>query len=483
MKRLLIIIPICFLLCISFSPFTASAEEVDQIKNLISKEVQKGKIPGVSVVVIKNGKVLLMDSYNNPSYKSSINRKTKFEIASNSKAFTGLGMMKLVEQGEIDLDDNVKQYIPWLQFVYKDKPVDILVKDFLYHTSGIPANSVANIPITNKKNGLEQTIRKLNGMNLNSLPGVQFEYATFNYDVLGLIIERVSGEAYADYMKEEIFKPLDLNHTSINILTPEENTQGYKRGFFTSIKYNAPTYSGNIPAGYISSNIIDMSKWLQIQLHHTKSDMSNIINGANDKSSFIDGTLNYSSGWMIHKKNNDFFHEGNNPNYSSFILFNKEKNFGVAVLANSNSVYTSRIAYRIQNLLYSTKTELPSYDYNTAIDTFSTITMIISLAFSLFLVFKLQMLYKNGYKIKDRKLKYSLLILCILFLSIEISLIILAPKLLMGYNWKFLVVWMPFSFLPAVICSGILILMLNLFGFFFLFFKKGDINGSNNILQ
>ncbi|WP_223840615.1 serine hydrolase domain-containing protein [Bacillus cereus] len=480
------IILILFLLLVNFSPLAVKASEVEQIQRIISKEVKQGAIPGVSIVVIKNGEILFMDSYNNPSYKGNINNDTKFEIGSNSKAFTGLGIMKLVRQGKLSLDDNIKKYIPWLHFEYNNKTVNILIKDFLNHKSGIPSNSIASIPITSDTNGLEYTVKKLNGMNLNRLPGSQFEYATINYDVLGLIIERISGETYANYMEKEIFKPLGLSHTSINIKKTEENTQGYKRGFFTNFKYNAPVYAGNVPAGYISSNIIDMSKWLQIQLNNNieLSNINNLILESHDINNSIDGTLNYSSGWIINKINNELFHGGNNPNYSSFILLNKENNFGVAVLTNTNSVYSIRIAYGIQNLLYSTKTELPSFDLNTSVDTFSTWIIIIALVLSCFIFLKLKIVHKKGNKMIKRRIKkklaYVLLVLCMIFLFIEIGLIIVAPNLFLGYNWSFLLVWMPFSFLPAVVCFGILLVMLNLFGFYFIFFKKDSSSKKSN---
>ncbi|MBA4055268.1 MAG: peptide ABC transporter, partial [Marivirga sp.] len=180
------------------SPFCRAGDETPEKAALkyINEIFHEADIPGMSVVLIVEGKPSIHHfGYSNADKSKAVSNHTLFQLGSCSKAFTALVVWKLVKEGAIELDAPVAKYIPWFRVWYKEKSVDITVKQLLNHTSGIPWNSIARIPITNAKNALEQTVKTLLDIELRELPGRQFEYATINYDVLALIVERVTNHS------------------------------------------------------------------------------------------------------------------------------------------------------------------------------------------------------------------------------------------------------------------------------------------------
>lgn len=190
----------------------------EKIQKLIENNMDKGKIPGLSVVIVKGNETVYQKGfgYADLGNKTPVTSKSIFEIGSNSKAFTALGILNLQKDGLIKLEDKVTKYIPWLKVKYEGKDASITIEQLLYHTSGIPYNTIDKIPSSNEDNALEKTVRTLVGINLDSKPGEKYQYATINYDVLGLIIKKVTGSSYEKYIEYSVLKPMNLNNRTSN---------------------------------------------------------------------------------------------------------------------------------------------------------------------------------------------------------------------------------------------------------------------------
>ena len=197
---------------------------IDQqkIDDLVNKILKKTKVPGASIALInKEQTKYLSYGYANKEQKIDVVPESLFEIASMSKAFTGLAILLLEDEGKLSLDDPIKKYIPWLTFQYEglhngknfDGEVELKLSNFLYQTSGIPFKTVGYVPQGTSDTLLEETIKGLKGTKLQFYPGESHLYATINYDVLGYVIQLISGQSYEDFMKERIIKPLGLKNT------------------------------------------------------------------------------------------------------------------------------------------------------------------------------------------------------------------------------------------------------------------------------
>ncbi|WP_162309044.1 cyclic peptide export ABC transporter [Brevibacillus antibioticus] len=338
---------------------TNSTTTWSQIEAFIQEKMKEGNIPGVAVSVVQGDQVVYEKGvgYADVEKQLPVGPETLFELGSTSKAFTALGILKLQEKGLVNLQDPVTKYLPWLTLQYKGKPVEVTLEQFYHHTSGVPFRTIADIPIASGDDALEQTARTLINEELDSLPGDRYNYATINYDVLGLVIAKVSGQSYEAFMRDEVLQPLHMNQTYLSRAEASQHglAQGYKYEFLEPRPYDAPEYRGNVPAGYLISNAEDMATWLQTQLVLSTNGSSSALIRESHQPNLnvlpsIDGSY-YAGGWFVKQHGGvKIFHDGGNPNFSSYIVLLPQEKWGVAVLANSNSAYTQTIAEGVLDL-------------------------------------------------------------------------------------------------------------------------------------
>ncbi len=434
-------------------------EHYNSIVKKIGSLYQKADIPGLSFVFIDNNDVHMENwGFADIDNKIPVTSNTLFELASTSKAFTALAILKMEEDSLLKLDDEISRYIPWFKVFYNKKETSVTIKQLLHHTSGIPVETISKIPEGESDAMLERTVRTINNMKLERLPGTKYEYATINYDILGLIVEKVSGQAFEEYLQVQIFKPLSLNSTSVGTPINKNLAKGYKIGFFSPREYQAPKYRGNNPAGYVISNSEDIAVWLKYQLSIESSSFEKIIK----KSHLPDISVNpsnlssYASGWHVLPYGEpEVYHSGLNPNFSSFIGFLPNKKIGFAILANSNSDYTAYLGNIILKILKNEEIKEIPEPGNSVDKVFSLISIILMLI--ILGIFVLFIWVIKGTISGERKIKLDgLKTLFKLIWSFQLTIpfifgVYLLPKALMGFSWDSIVVWAPGSFLIGCI--------------------------------
>ncbi len=466
-------------------------DETVNIEKFIKENMEKGSIPGLSITIVKDDKTIYQKGfgYSNIREEKLVTDQSLFEIGSNSKAFTGLGILSLEKSGQIELQEEVTKYIPWLKVRYKDKEVPITIEQLLHQTSGIPFKTIDKIPVSNEDSALEETVKTLVDIELDSEPGKKFQYATINYDVLGLVIEKVTGKTYENYIEEAILKPMGLNNTYLfkNETISENMASGYKIGALKPQLYEAPVYRGNKPAGYIISNGEDMAKWLKIQLgtlSNSKFD-NRIIDKSHEANRRVAPLANgssYASGWFLYQKEGgEISHGGNNPNYSSFIVFRPEDKIGVAVLCNMNSGYTEKIGQGISEILYGQAYSKDVKDLNKSADKISFLIIVTSslimIATLFFIVKGLKEILKKERVFVKKGIKGVLKLSISLAFMVGLSYCIyLIPYILyQGVSWNFVFVWLPKSVKGALYLMYISIWIIYIYAIFTGFYKKhGD---------
>ena len=438
--------------------------ETDQIEKLIEGYMSDGEIPGLAVSVVKEDKTVYQRGfgYSDIDLEKPVTSQSIFELASNSKAFTALAILTLEDSGQIDLNDKVTKYIPWLKVKYKGNKVPITIEQVLHQTSGIPAYTINMIPVSNEDSALEDTVRTLIGIELDSEPGKIFQYATINYDILGLIIEMVTGSTYESYMDEIILIPMELNNTYLfrSEDIDDRIVNGHKIGFLKPKLYEAPIYRGNKPAGYIMSCAEDMSRWIKIQMD-TINELDfnrDIIKKAHEAKSSLDGNDNevlYAGGWFIEAKE-QITHDGMNPNYSSFITFNNKEKIGIAVLSNISSNQVQNIGLGINEILDGEAVSEGIEDSNQLLDKVAVVIIIILgiliiallalITKILIKIFRKQM----HFKLNARKSSLKLIISFVSMLGLSYFIYIIPKLLLNGFSWGTVFVWSPSSIKVAL---------------------------------
>jgi len=174
--------------------------------------LNKARLFNGSVLVAKNGKIIYQKhvGYADMEHKISIAPNTKFELASISKIFTAILILRLVDSGKIDLDATISKYIP--EFTRNDSG-QITIHNLLSHTSGIQDFVGLNCDFASWTS--KQFLEELQKTSINFKPGTQFQYASSTYILLRFIIERVTGKTYEDNLQENILKIADMTNSGI----------------------------------------------------------------------------------------------------------------------------------------------------------------------------------------------------------------------------------------------------------------------------
>lgn len=459
LKKLAVIFSVLLISCLQ----ALSRNDTLITKDLSSKVqafMDRGSIPGLSIVVIKgNNSQIKGFGFSDSEKKETVTAETLFEIASCTKAFTALAALKLESEGLLNLNNKVSTYLPWFYVMYKGKKEDVTINQLLHHTSGIPFGSISRILPDSSDRALENTVHNLVGIELAHLPGVVYEYATINYDVVGLIIEKVVKKPFDEFLETDIFPTLGFTNTSVGQLNEGSSfTSGHKTGFFAPRLYNQPVFRGNNPAGYIISNSQDMSKWLQVQMGLQKVAFDSLIDMSHlpDRSVSPVNNSSYAYGWMVneyHEKK--IFHDGVNPNFTAYVTYYPNKKTGVVVLANSNSPYTALIG---EYVLKTISDESPASiaDTKDSMDVFCSILCIILIIYIALVLglaaYKVKKVFFGGDFIHPPKRSTLKKILTAVLLGIPyVYGIYLLPQALFGFSWNTVFVWTPISFKYAVV--------------------------------
>lgn len=462
-----------------------------RIENYIKEQMDNGSVPGLSIAIVQKDETIYQKGfgYSNIESKKPVTSESLFEIGSNSKAFTALGILKLQSEGLINLEDEVTKYIPWLIVKRQGKEVPIKLEELLHHTSGLPFRTIDKLPISDKDNALEETVKTLINIELDSIPGEWYQYATINYDVLGLVIEKVTGSTYEEYIEENIIKPMGLNNTYLfhNENIDKNLAQGYKLGFLKPRLYDAPVYRGNKPAGYILSSAEDMAKWLKIQMGNDETSKlsKELVTESHKPNMKIEPRPNgssYAAGWFIlpAEEGGEIFHGGNNPNYSSFIVFRPESQIGIAVLSNINSDSASVIARGINDMMKNEFEVEEVSDMNKGADRIAVILIaifgLLILCTLYFAIKALKQVFKKEREFAGTGLKNVLKVCLSLILMLGLSYCIyMIPYLAYsGVSWGFVFVWLPGTVKAALYLAYIGIWLLYTYILLTGFYKKKD---------
>jgi CubicO group peptidase (beta-lactamase class C family) len=288
----------------------AKSRQVDELFELANENV-----PGASVMVIHKGEIMHNKGYGlaNMELHKPNTPGTIFYLGSVTKPFTALAILQLYDKGKLNLDDAIEKYLP------ETANGDIVtIKNLLTHTSGIQA---------------------IDNPELEFAPGELISYSNDGYNLLGKIIEKVSGLTYQKYLQDNILTPLGMDNTGFG--HPETNVDSLAMGYqfipdgSYIIKGNADV-SGAYAAGGLYSTVEDMYKWDQA-LYTGKLAKKSTLNKAFSQAKLNDGNaVNYGYGWMTsHWRGiNSVGHGGDITGFNSYIARFPNQNFTVIVLSN-----------------------------------------------------------------------------------------------------------------------------------------------------
>jgi CubicO group peptidase (beta-lactamase class C family) len=249
------------LLFVTLSVSSTAFAQSDKIDQYVTAEMAKRKIPGLALVVVKNGEIVKAKGYGLASVelKVPVTPETIFQSGSVGKQFTSTLVMMLAEEGKIGIDDPISKYLPDAPEIWKG----ITVRHLLTHTSGISNNLYRQINMRQDYTE-DELLKKIASIPLDFQPGERWRYSNPGYILLGIIVGKVTGKFYGDVMREKIFAPLGM--TTARVINEEDiipnRAAGYRlvNGELKNQQWVAPRLNTTAD-GSLYMTVLDLAKW------------------------------------------------------------------------------------------------------------------------------------------------------------------------------------------------------------------------------
>jgi CubicO group peptidase (beta-lactamase class C family) len=313
--------------------------DLQAIDTFLQEQVRTNRIPGLAVTIVKGDKVIFAKGYGETSPGKPVTPQTQFYIGSVTKSFTALAALQLVEQGKLNLDASVQQYLPWFQVTDPQAASQITVRHLLNHTSGLNEKGDPNAAAYT--DSLESQARLLKNVRPAAPAGSRYEYCNQNYRLVGLLIETISGQSYGDYLRDHIFIPLGMTHSVTNPADAPDLAQGYSRFFGFALPRSQRYIPGALPSGYLITTAEDMGQYLRAQINNQQADGTPMLQSETlsaMRTPPIGVNSDYGMGWMVMENDNTLVHGGALENFQSFVAFGLKERVGFVMLVNQNSM-------------------------------------------------------------------------------------------------------------------------------------------------
>ena len=340
---------------LSASPMKTSAEKTAAMDALFSDYAKPGA-PGASVIVIADGKVLFKKAYGLANVESKIEAtpNTNYRLASVSKQVTAMAIMILAERKKLSYDDTLSSFFPG----FPDYGKQIKVRHLLNHSSGLIAyedvmDDNATAPLSDQ-DVLELMKRQ---DHTHFPPGSSYRYSNGGYVLLGLIVEKVSGIPFPEFLRQNIFAPLGMNHT---VFYPREDhadeahrAYGYSQRDGAFVRTDQSLTSSTRGDGAIYSSVVDLYKWDQA-LHKGRLVKPATLQEAFTAGAKVDDDTGYGFGWFIQNRRDakTVWHSGNTIGCSQFIRRYLDRKLTIIVQANRNNAPLAELVDKIEEIYF-----------------------------------------------------------------------------------------------------------------------------------
>jgi CubicO group peptidase (beta-lactamase class C family) len=328
----------------------ATAVRADNVDDYVKSEMQKQHITGLSLAIVKEGKIIKAEGYGLANIEHNIAARpdTVYKIASVSKQFLATGIMLLVQDGKIRVDDKISSYLDGAPETWKE----ITIRHFLTHTSGVVREGPGFDPFKVQKDF--DVIKTSYPLPLRFTPGEKYEYCNVGYFSLAEIISRLSGKTWSDFMNERVFAPLGMaatRTTSASEIVPNR-ADGYE--WRSDKAQNASEYIALRPSGAFLSTVLDLAKW-DAALYTDK-----FLTQATREQMWAPVRLNsgathpYGFGWSLEPlgKHKRVYHGGSLPGFRSHFSRFVDDKLSIIVLTNSGSARPESIVRGIAALYF-----------------------------------------------------------------------------------------------------------------------------------
>ena len=361
----------------------APAEQIDKIFSaIVADQFAGAAVPGTAIMVRKGGRTIFQRGYGVRDSRahslSQIDSRTNFRLASCTKQFTAMAVMLLVHDGKLRYEERLTEIFPEFP-AYGNS---ITVRDLLNHTSGLPDyEDLMDVAMSRKLQAWSETkqIRDAEVLTLleaeksgKFLPGTKWSYSNSGYVVLGLIVGKVSGEPFADFLQDYIFKPLKMDHTLAYVKGKNEisdRAYGHAKDGDAFKQTDQSSTSATLGDGGVYSNLEDLALWDSALIHNR------LLSEAEMKPALVpvrlpDGSLplwagdpgdsdpqggkpiSYGFGWFLdsYKGHARMWHFGDTVGFKSAIERFKADDLTIVLLCNRSDLDAAALAAKVAEI-------------------------------------------------------------------------------------------------------------------------------------
>jgi len=352
--------------------------DLDRVIAELEPEIQRamldGKIPSASIALISGDKVIWTGAYgySNLWARTPATTSTVYLIGSTFKAMSTFALLQQMEQGKFKLDDRVNDYLTDFKIQNEDSNHPVTFRHLLTHTSGLPADfGPFSVWGDTAPPPLEEYLKK--SLKVTGPPMTSVVYSNQAYTLVGYLVQKLSGVPYKQYMQEHIFTPLEMTSTSFEPRPDMEERLSIpyvvdeKTGSQTpTVRLKASVW----PAGLVYGTVLDQANWLITNLNGgvfkgkriiSQQTLDQMMTRQYDQFKgpiehlWGNETAGFGLTWWVDVRDGDryFAHSGSVPGYTAFLLGNRDRKLGFAILTNGNRAhpYLIKLADQAMDLL------------------------------------------------------------------------------------------------------------------------------------
>ena len=321
-------------------PFT------QELQPMIEQAMKQQEVPGFAIAIIRDQKIVYAAGFgvrNIDKKNDKITPQSLFHMASITKPFVATSVMQLVEQGKVELDSPVVNYLPY--FRLKDERYKtITVRQMLGHISGMP--DVEDYEWDKPKyddGALERYVRSVTDKSLIAEPGTKFAYSNMAFEVLGDLIAKVSGETFEGYVRKHILEPLGMNSSTLLVkqANPQLLTSPHvlNASFEVAVSKIFPYNRMHSPSSTLYSNVLDMSRWAMANMNRGELDGKRILKAATYDAMWKPAGEQFTRvgiSWFLgeHRGHRTVGHAGGDTGFVSNLLMIPDQKIAVVMMSN-----------------------------------------------------------------------------------------------------------------------------------------------------
>ncbi len=355
---------------VSITLFSQTKEQLNHLDTYFQKSLDEWQVPGMAIAIVNADSIVFSKGYGfaNIIKKTKVDNHTLFAVASNSKAFTAAAIAKLIEEGKLNWDDKVIDYLPYFKMYNDYVTANFTITDLLCHRSGLETFSGDLLWY-----GTTLTAEEIIAAQKYLKPKYEFRttfgYSNIAYLTAGKIIEKISGKSWQEYIKNNFIDPLEMNRTLTSTTQIKKTTNVATPYYYENEKnqeLNWVNWDNIAPAGAIISSVNDFSKWLQLNINKGNFKETSFFNensfnklttphvnfevGKNTENVHF---KSYGLGWNLqdYEGVKIISHGGGYDGMISKSFFIPGKELGVVILTNSLNWVPSALTKKILEVL------------------------------------------------------------------------------------------------------------------------------------